>query len=84
MALTVAEAADRLGRNPEMVRRWIRSDRLPARRVGRRQLIDVEDLRPILDELFPMTPLPEEWRIGDDGSLARNWVAALHRSRSGR
>jgi excisionase family DNA binding protein len=81
--LSVAEAADRLGRNPETVRRWIRSGRLPARRVGARHAIDDCDLRVIEDELHPMSELPEEWRIGDDGTLAPNWVAALHRSRSG-
>jgi excisionase family DNA binding protein len=81
--LTVTEAADRLGRNPETVRRWIRSGRLAAQRIGRQQMIEDEDLRPILDELYPMSPLPEEWRIGDDGSPAPNWVAALHLSRSG-
>jgi excisionase family DNA binding protein len=80
--LAVAEAADRLGRNPETVRRSIQSRRLPARRVGRRQLIRDEDLRPILDEMFPMSPLPEDWRIGD-GSVAPNWISRLHRSRSG-
>jgi hypothetical protein len=47
-------------------------------------MIADDDLLPIIDELFPMAPLPEEWRIGDDGSTAPNWVAALHRSRSGR
>lgn len=82
--LSVAEAADRLGRNPETVRRWIRSGRLPARRVGARHAIDDCDLRVIEDELHPMSELPEEWRVGDDGTLALNWVAALHRSRSGR
>lgn len=81
--LSVAEAADRLGRNPETVRRWIRSGRLPARRVGARHAIDDRDLRVIEDELHPMSELPEEWRVGDDGTLAPNWVAALHRSRSG-
>jgi hypothetical protein len=30
-----------------------------------------------------MSELPEEWRVGDDGTQAPNWVAALHRSRSG-
>jgi excisionase family DNA binding protein len=81
--LTVAEAADRLGRNPETVRRWIRSGRLPAQRVGVRHAIDDRDLRVIEDELHPMSELPEEWRVGDDGTPALNWVAALHRSRSG-
>lgn len=30
-----------------------------------------------------MAELPDEWKTGDDGSPAPNWVAALHRSRSG-
>jgi hypothetical protein len=41
------------------------------------------DLRAIEDELYPMAELPEEWKVSDDGSPAPNWVAALHRSRSG-
>jgi excisionase family DNA binding protein len=81
--LTVAEAADRVGRNPETIRRWIRSGRLPAQRLGKRHAIEARDLRTIEDELFPMAELPPEWQIGDDGSSAPNWVAALHRSRSG-
>jgi excisionase family DNA binding protein len=81
--LSVAQAADRLGRNPETVRRWIRSGRLPARRVGTRHAIDDRDVRVIEDELYPMSELPEEWSVGDDGIPAPNWVAALHRSRSG-
>jgi len=28
-----------------------------------------------------MAELPDEWKIGDDGSPAPNWVAMLHRSR---
>jgi len=46
-------------------------------------LIDDRDVRAIEDEIHPMAPLPEEWRTGDDGLPAPNWVAALHRSRSG-
>jgi excisionase family DNA binding protein len=71
--LSVAEAADRLGRNPETVRRWIRSGRLPVRRVGARHTIDDRDLRAIEDELHPMSELPDEWRIGDDAL----WRAAV-------
>ena len=79
--LTVAEAADRVGKDPETVRRWIRSGRLRAKRVGRRHAISARDLRTVEDELFPMAELPDEWKLGDDGSPAPNWVAALHRSR---
>ncbi|HEY4812203.1 MAG TPA: helix-turn-helix domain-containing protein [Solirubrobacteraceae bacterium] len=49
--LTVAEAADRVGKNPETIRRWIRSGRLPARRVGHRHAIEDQDLPSIEDEL---------------------------------
>jgi excisionase family DNA binding protein len=80
--LSVAEAAEKIGRNPDTVRRWIRSGRLPARRVGRHHKIEAKDLRHLEDELFPMADLPDEWKTGDDGSPAPNWVAALHRSRS--
>lgn len=79
--LTVAEAADRVGKDPETVRRWIRSGRLRAKRVGHRHAISDLDLRAVEDELFPMAELPDDWKIGDDGSPAPNWVAALHRSR---
>jgi len=48
-----------------------------------RHAIDDRDLRVIEDELHPMSELPEEWRAGDDGTPSLNWVAALHRSRSG-
>jgi excisionase family DNA binding protein len=81
--LTVAQAADRIGRDRETIRRWIRSGRLPSRRVGQRHAIEDRDLRAIEDELFPMSELPGEWQVGDDGTPAPNWVAALHRSRSG-
>jgi excisionase family DNA binding protein len=81
--LTVTEVAALVGRNPETVRRWIRSGRLTAQRVGQRQMISDKDVRAIEDELFPMAQLPDHWNVGDDGSRAQNWVAALHRSRSG-
>jgi hypothetical protein len=45
-------------------------------------VIEDSDVRAIEDELHPMAELPDEWKIGDDGSPAQNWVAAVHRSRS--
>jgi len=49
--LTVAEAAKRAGRDPETIRRWIRSGRLPAWKAGGQHMIDdaaLEDaLRPV-------------------------------------
>jgi hypothetical protein len=46
-------------------------------------MINDHDLRTLEDELSPMAQLPDAWNVGDDGSRAQNWVAALHRSRSG-
>jgi len=40
-------------------------------------------VRAVEDKLHPMAELPDEWTTGDDGSPASNWVAALHRSRTG-
>jgi excisionase family DNA binding protein len=82
--LTVSEAANRTGRSPETVRRWIRQGRLPAERVGTRHAIRDEDLARIVDELYPMAELPADWRLGEDGSPAPNWVAGLYLSRIGR
>jgi excisionase family DNA binding protein len=80
--LTVARAADCVGRSPDTVRRWIRSGRLAARRVGTRHAIEVDDLQKVENEIYPMADLPDEWKVGDDGRLAQNWVAAIHRSRA--
>jgi excisionase family DNA binding protein len=40
--LTVPEVAAKLGRDPETVRRWIRSGRLRARKVGTQHVVDEE------------------------------------------
>jgi excisionase family DNA binding protein len=42
--LTVPEAARRTKRDPETVRRWIRSGRLRATKIGTQHLIDEEEL----------------------------------------
>ena len=36
------------------------------------------------DRVALIAELPEEWKSGDGGSPAPSWVAALHRSRTGR
>ncbi len=46
--LTVPEAAVRVGRNPETVRRWIRAGRLPATRIGTQLLIDEGELAAVI------------------------------------
>lgn len=42
--LTVPEAALRVGRDPETVRRWIRSGRLRSHKIGTQHMIDEDDL----------------------------------------
>lgn len=78
--LTVPEAARRLNRDPETIRRWIRSGRLPARKIGTQHVIAEEDLEALgaSDQL----PLPPEWRVTVTGDPMPNWVQLLRRSRA--
>lgn len=82
--ITVVEAAQRVGRSPGTVRRWIREGRLRADTVHGQRLIDPGALNEVRDEMYPMLPLPPEWRTLEDGSPAPNWVAAVALSRLGR
>ncbi|MGA9286201.1 MAG: helix-turn-helix domain-containing protein [Solirubrobacteraceae bacterium] len=81
---TVTEAAQRVGRSPGTVRRWVREGRLPATTSHGKRLIDPGALDEVRDEMYPMLPLPPEWQTLEDGSPAPNWVAALALSRHGR
>ncbi len=80
--LTVPEAARRTGKDPETIRRWIRSGRLKAGRVGTQHVIDERDLEHVLegDEL----EVPEVWRRMPDGRPVPNVVRAIRLSRVGR
>jgi uncharacterized protein len=49
MTLTVPEAARRVGRNPETIRRWIRAGKLPSHKVGTQHVIDEDDLAGAVD-----------------------------------
>jgi excisionase family DNA binding protein len=55
--LTVTEAAQRVGRSPQTVRRWIRDGRLPAVTQHGRHAIEPADLDGVRDELYPMLEL---------------------------
>jgi excisionase family DNA binding protein len=81
--LTVPEAARQVGRDPETIRRWIRSGRLRAHRVGTQHVIDEADLAACLDD-HEMLPLPEAWRTTRSGRPMPNVVGAIARSRRGR
>lgn len=78
--LTVPQAAKRVGRDPETVRRWIRSGKLPSQKVGTQHLIDEEDLAPFLDGSDSL-PLPTEWRFMSNGRPQPDWVKLVRDSR---
>jgi excisionase family DNA binding protein len=77
--LTVPEAARRVDRDPETIRRWIRSGRLPSRRVGTQYIIDEHDLLECAGA--DTLPLPESWKTMANGKPMVNVVARLARSR---
>ena len=80
--LTVPEAARRLRRNPETIRRWIRAGRLRASRIGTQHLIEEADLASLAG---PETlPLPAAWRRTATGEPMPDVVAAVRASRAGR
>jgi excisionase family DNA binding protein len=81
MTLTVPEAARRVGRNPETIRRWIREGKLPARKVGTQHLIEVRDLDAATVPDADHLPLPPAWRTTFWGEPMPDWVAIVRASR---
>ena len=79
--LTVPEVARRLHKNPETVRRWIRSGRLRARKIGIQHMIEDADLAAV--EVPDTLPLPARWRRTSTGEPMPDVVAAIRRSRGG-
>jgi excisionase family DNA binding protein len=79
--ITVPEAARRVGRNPETVRRWIREGKLRSQKVGTQHLVDERELDAFVVDPDEMLPLPEEWRLMEDGTPQLNWVELVRRSR---
>lgn len=77
--LTVPEAARRVGRNPETVRRWIRSGKLRSEKVGTQHLVDEQELEAVAGGADGMLPLPPEW----DVEPSINWVRLIHEDRQG-
>ena len=80
--LTVMQAAQRVGRDPETVRRWIRAGRLRARRSGNRHLIEEADLAMVAEEPHSIG-VPSELENFESGNPQPDWVKILHRSRAG-
>jgi len=77
--LTVPEAAKRLAKNPETIRRWIRSGRLPARKIGTQHVIEEEDLERLQDA--EVLPLPASWTRTWTGEPMPNWVSMVRQDR---
>lgn len=83
--LTVPEAARRVGRNPETIRRWIRSGRLAARKIGTQHVIEEDDLKLAAGDPDELLPVPEWWtRTMPDGRPIPNAVTLIRKSREGR
>lgn len=81
--LTVPEAARRVSRDPETVRRWIRTGKLRAQKVGTQHLVAEEDLDAVVAEGGAL-PLPATWTKTWTGEPQPDWVRILARSRRGR
>lgn len=67
--LTVPEAARIAGKNPETIRRWIRSGRLPAKKFGTQHVVDEVDLDELVNGVrawgLPEDTTPEERAFAD-------------------
>jgi excisionase family DNA binding protein len=81
--LTVPEAAKRVGRDPETVRRWIRAGKLPSTKVGTQHLIEEDDLVPFEDDGAQSLPLPREWDRTWTGAPMPDVVRMVRRAREG-
>ena len=73
--MTVPEAAARAGRDPETIRRWIRSGKLRASKVGTQHVIEELDLSDVVGSAS--LPVPEQWKKFSSGRQQPDWVAAL-------
>jgi excisionase family DNA binding protein len=80
--ITVPEAAKRAGKDPETIRRWIRTGRLRASKIGTQHVIEESDLDQMLDD-DTMMPLPPEWGRTATGEPMPNVVRAVRLSRQG-
>ncbi|MFN8233480.1 MAG: helix-turn-helix domain-containing protein [Actinomycetota bacterium] len=78
--LTVPEAAKRVGRDPETVRRWIRAGKLPSKKIGQQHFVEESDIAALVDG-SDMAALPEAWRTTREGKPQPDWVAIVRRSR---
>lgn len=79
--LTVPEAARRVGRNPETVRRWIREGKLAAQKVGTQHVIDERDLDAM--SAGDVVGAPASWNDTATGEPMPDWVTIIRSQRAG-
>ena len=79
--LTVPEAARRLRRNPETIRRWIREGKLRSTRVGTQHLLSEDDLALLTSN--ELLPAPDGWwSETHTGEPLPDFLAILRRQRA--
>jgi excisionase family DNA binding protein len=81
MTLTVPEAARRVGRNPETIRRWIREGKLPSRKVGMQHLIEERDLDAATQPDAARLQLPADWQRTFWGGPMPDFLAIIRAQR---
>jgi len=81
--LTVSEAARRVRRNPETIRRWIRGGRLRSQRIGSQHLTEEADLQQILDEPDALA-VPGGWGVAPSGAPMPDGVRLIRKVRDSR
>lgn len=78
--LTVPEAAQKAGKNPETIRRWIREGKLSSRKIGTQHVIKECDLEVLLET--EILPAPPDWDQTLTGEPMPNWVAIIRQQRA--
>jgi excisionase family DNA binding protein len=80
--LTVPEAARRVQRNPETIRRWIREGKLRATKVGTQHVLDERDLDAMVSGTGDTVELPPEWKATFWGGPMPDFVSIIRRQRA--
>jgi len=81
MVLTVPQVARRVGRDAETVRRWIRSGKLRARKIGTQHVVEESDLDAIT-ATDSSIHRPSAWRSAwKRASREPDWAAWIRASR---
>lgn len=79
--ITVPEAARRARKDPETIRRWIRTGRLRARKIGTQHVIEEDDLAPLIVASGVLSA-PRWWDETSTGEPMPDWVAEVRSQRS--